>query len=98
MVRPLRIQYPRAGYHVTSRGNARQAIVRDDRDRQSLLDVLASVVGRAKWRCHAYCLMENHYHLLLETLARKGHILTQGQIGRRGSRGSATRSPGGCNA
>jgi REP element-mobilizing transposase RayT len=67
MARPLRIEYPGAVYHVTSRGNARQAIFRDDRDRQSLLDVLASVVGRAKWLCHAYCLMENHYHLLVET-------------------------------
>jgi putative transposase len=67
MARPLRIEYPGAVYHVTSRGNARQAIFRDDRDRQRLLDVLAAVVGRAKWRCHAYCLMENHYHLLLET-------------------------------
>jgi putative transposase len=67
MARPLRIEYPGAVYHVTSRGNARQAIFRDDRDRQSLLDVLAAVVGRAKWLCHAYCLMENHYHLLLET-------------------------------
>jgi len=67
MARPLRIEYPGALYHVTSRGNGRQAIVRDDRDRQSLLDVLAGVVAKSNWLCHAYCLMENHYHLLLET-------------------------------
>ena len=68
MARPLRIEYPGAVYHVTSRGNARQAIFIDDEDRGRFLDVLSRVVQRFNWLCHAYCLMENHYHLLIETL------------------------------
>lgn len=67
MARPLRIEFPGAVYHVTSRGNARQDIVVDDRDRSQWLSVLAHVVDRFGWLCHAYCLMDNHYHLLLET-------------------------------
>ena len=67
MARPLRLTYPGAVYHVTARGNARQAIYRDDADRQAFLSVLADVVMRYHWRCHAYCLMNNHYHLLIET-------------------------------
>lgn len=67
MARPLRIQYEGALYHVTSRGNAGQRIFFDDRDRTHFLDVLAQAVERFQWICHAYCLMPNHYHLLLET-------------------------------
>ena len=67
MARPLRLEYPGAVYHVTSRGNARQDIVMDDRDRTLFLERLAHVIDRFGWRCHAYCLMDNHYHLLLET-------------------------------
>lgn len=67
MARPLRIEFPGAVYHVTSRGNARQKIFRDDEDRETFLAVLAWVVERFGWRCHAYCLMDNHFHLLLET-------------------------------
>jgi len=67
MARPLRIEFSGALYHVTGRGNARLAIVEDDTDRQGFLDVLASVVQRYGWRCYAYCLMDNHYHLLVET-------------------------------
>ncbi len=67
MARPLRIEFPGAVYHVTSRGNARQAIFIDDEDRGRFLDGLSLVVERFKWFCHAYCLMENHYHLLIET-------------------------------
>lgn len=67
MSRPLRIAFPGAVYHVTSRGNARQAIVADDRDRVQFLAILGHVVERYGWRCHAYCLMDNHYHLLIET-------------------------------
>lgn len=67
MARPLRIEFSGAVYHVTSRGNARQDIVRDDRDRTQFLTLLAHVIDRYGWRCHAYCLMDNHYHLLLET-------------------------------
>lgn len=67
MARPLRIEFPGALYHVTARGNARQAIFRDDADRELLLGVLGDVVSRFRWRCHAHCLMGNHYHLLIET-------------------------------
>ncbi|ULA63282.1 MAG: Y1Tnp domain-containing protein [Nitrospira sp.] len=67
MARPLRIEFPGAVYHVTSRGNARQDIVTDDQDRSQWLILLAHVVERYGWRCHAYCLMDNHYHLLIET-------------------------------
>lgn len=67
MARQLRIEFPGAVYHVTSRGNARLAIYEDDGDREDFLQVLRSAVDRHHWRCHAYCLMENHYHLLIET-------------------------------
>jgi REP element-mobilizing transposase RayT len=67
MARPLRIEFPGAVYHVTSRGNAKQAIFIDDEDRGSFLDLLSIVVERFNWLCHAYCLMGNHYHLLIET-------------------------------
>ncbi|HUL22289.1 MAG TPA: transposase [Thermodesulfobacteriota bacterium] len=67
MARPLRIEFPGAVYHVTSRGNARQPIFNDYEDRGGFLDILSIVVERFNWLCHAYCLMENHYHLLIET-------------------------------
>jgi putative transposase len=67
MARPLRIEFPGALYHVTSRGNARQPIYLDDVDRRRFLEHLGEVVALHRWRCHAYCLMTNHYHLLLET-------------------------------
>ena len=67
MARPLRIQFPGAVYHVTSRGNARQRIYLDDQDRRRFLAILSHVVDRYDWLCHAYCLMDNHYHLILET-------------------------------
>ena len=68
MTRPLRLEFPGAVYHVTSRGNARQAIFLDKDDRESFLRILSSVVARFNWLCHAYCLMETHYHLLVETV------------------------------
>lgn len=67
MARPLRLEFPGALYHVTARGNARHAIVLDDQDRQRFLDVLARVVDHFHLLLHAYCLMDNHYHLLVET-------------------------------
>lgn len=67
MARPLRIEYSGAVYHVTSRGNARADIFADSADRQTFLLLLESVVHRFNWICHAYCLMDNHYHLLTET-------------------------------
>ena len=67
MARPLRLEFAGAVYHLTSRGNARQKVFFSDEDRQLFLDTLAQVVSRYGWICHAYCLMANHYHLLVET-------------------------------
>jgi putative transposase len=67
MARPLRIEFAGALYHVTSRGNAREAIYLTDEDRQQFLTLLENTVKRYDWYCHAYCLMGNHYHLLIET-------------------------------
>ncbi len=65
MARPLRLEFPGAIYHVTSRGNARQRVFFTDADRELLLSILSGVVSRYGWICHAYCLMANHYHLLI---------------------------------
>ncbi|PMJ90631.1 transposase [Vibrio sp. 10N.261.55.A7] len=67
MSRPLRIEYAGALYHVTSRGNARQPIYLDEADFALFLDVLADTCRRFNWVIHSYCLMTNHYHLLVET-------------------------------
>ena len=67
MARPLRIEYPGALYHVTSRGDRQEAIFDDDQDRTAFLNILGDVISRYRWRCHAYCLMGNHYHLMIET-------------------------------
>ena len=67
MARPLRIEYAGALYHVTSRGDRQEAIFDDDQDRRAFLNVVGQVVSRFRWRCHAYCLMSNHYHLMIET-------------------------------
>jgi len=67
MARPLRVEFEDAVYHITARGNARQDIFLGDEDRIGFLAVLADVVDRFSWICHAYCLMSNHYHLLIET-------------------------------
>ncbi len=67
MARPLRIAFPGALYHLTSRGNARQPIFLADADRRAFLHRLGRVVEAHGWRCLAYCLMPNHYHLLVET-------------------------------
>ena len=69
MARPLRLEFAGALYHVTARGNERRAIFLDDldTDRAMFLDTLAQAVERFDWVCHGYCLMTNHYHLLIET-------------------------------
>lgn len=69
MARPRRIEFAGAVYHLTSRGNARQPIYRDEDDRQAFVALLGEVLRRFQWLCHAYCLMDNHYHLLVETRA-----------------------------
>jgi REP-associated tyrosine transposase len=67
MARPPRILVPGGFYHVTCRGNRRQPIYADDRDRELFLRLVGRVVARRAWRCHAFCLMPNHYHLVVET-------------------------------
>jgi len=67
MSRPLRIEFSGAVYHVTSRGDRREDIYLDDGDRQLWLDTLGEACNRFGWIVHSYCLMTNHYHLLIET-------------------------------
>jgi putative transposase len=67
MARPLRIEFPGAFYHITSRGNARQDIFLNDRDRERFLEILQETVEEHRWVLYGYCLMSNHYHLLIET-------------------------------
>jgi len=69
MGRPLRIEYPDAFYHITARGNERQNIFRSNRDRERFLGYLESASERYKAIIHTYCLMDNHYHILLQTPA-----------------------------
>src|SRR5438132_664548 len=67
MVRKLRIQYPGAVYHVLNRGDRREGIFHDDADRQRFIETLGEACGKTGWQVHAYCLMPNHFHLVLET-------------------------------
>ena len=67
MARPIRVEFEGAVYHVMARGNERRAVFRDDNDRQRFLETLAEIVERFGVRVHAYCLMGNHYHLLVGT-------------------------------
>ena len=68
MARPLRIEFPNALYHITSRGDRREAIYRDDEDRRQWLKILGEVCECSNWVIHGYCQMTNHYHLLAETI------------------------------
>ena len=67
MARPVRLEYPGALWHVTVRGNERRHVFRAESDRLFFLDLLGRTVGLFRWRLHAYVLMGNHYHLLVET-------------------------------
>ena len=67
MARKLRVQYPGAIYYVMNRGDHREPIVRDDFDRQRFLATLAEACGKTGWQVHAYCLLPNHFHLVVET-------------------------------
>lgn len=67
MARPLRIEFPGALYHVTSRGNERRSIFRSDLDRNAFLEFLASAVRRFHWSVTAWVLMDNHFHLVIQT-------------------------------
>lgn len=68
MARPLRIQFPGAYYHVMCRGNARQKIFYNDHDRRKFMSLLTDTKEMYQVRLHAYTLMDNHFHLLIQTL------------------------------
>lgn len=67
MSRPIRIEFPDALYHVTARGDRREDIFEDDADRKMFLATLEQVITQFNWLCHAWCLMDNHYHLMIQT-------------------------------
>lgn len=67
MARDLRIEYEGAVYHVTNRGNGQEMIYRQEADWKAFLGIMSDVVSEFGWRIYTYCLMGNHYHLLLET-------------------------------
>ena len=67
MPRKLRLEYGGAIYHVINRGDRKEEIVLDDHDRQRFVDTLGEVCQKAGWQVHAYCLMSNHFHLVIET-------------------------------
>lgn len=67
MARPLRIELAGGVYHVTSRGDRREMIYGDDADRRAWVDLFGEVCEQFNWRCHAWCQMGNHYHLVVET-------------------------------
>src|SRR6266542_371890 len=73
MPRKLRIEYPGAIYHVMSRGDRREPIFRDDEDRKLFLATLGECCGKTDWQVHAWCLMPNHFHLVVET--PKGNLV-----------------------
>ena len=68
MARKLRVQYPGAIYHVMNRGDRREAIFVDDIDRRLFLETLGEACEKTDWQIHALCLMNNHLHLVAETL------------------------------
>ncbi len=67
MARPLRIEFPGALYHLTARGDGQEDIYLDDEDRAQFLGLVGAICERLNWVCYAYCLMSNHYHLVMET-------------------------------
>ena len=79
MARPARVEYPGAYYHVTMRGDQNRNVYGDGRDGAAFLNLLTKACARFRWRCHAYCLMPDHYRLLIEiqdeSLARGMHYL-----------------------
>lgn len=93
MARPLRLQFPGGHYHVISRGNNRKPVFCDDVDRAWFLHTLDRVSTRLDWRILAYCLMNNHYHLFLET---PGPSLARGMRDLNGSYAQAFNRRHGC--
>ncbi|MFC1577908.1 transposase, partial [Thermodesulfobacteriota bacterium] len=67
MARPLRVEYPGAFYHVINRGNAGENLFKGIRDREKFLEYLETAIERFSLKIYTYCLMTNHFHVLLET-------------------------------
>ena len=67
MARKLRVEYPGALYHLMSRGDRREPVFHDDPDRELFLATLGEACQKAVWEVHAFCLMPNHFHLVIET-------------------------------
>ena len=72
MPRALRMEYEGAIYHVLNRGDRREPIFRDDADRQRFLETLGEACAKTDWQVHAFCLMGNHFHLVIETSLSAG--------------------------
>lgn len=68
MSRPLRLELAGGLYHLTSRGDRREDIYIADSDRKKWLEIFGQVCKRFNWKCHSYCLMRNHYHIVVETV------------------------------
>jgi REP element-mobilizing transposase RayT len=67
MARKIRLEYAGAIYHVMNRGDRREPIFEDDEDRQRFLEILGEACAKTGWEVHAFCLMPNHFHLVVET-------------------------------
>src|SRR5436190_10209924 len=67
MARKMRVQYPGAVYHIMSRGDHRESIFEDDQDRELFLATLGEACAKTQWQMHAFCLIFNHFHLVVET-------------------------------
>ncbi|MEK7677970.1 MAG: transposase [Verrucomicrobiota bacterium] len=67
MLRKLRLEYEEAVYYVMNRGDRREDIFLDEEDRMRFLDTLSQACSRTDWQVHAYCLMRNHFHFVVET-------------------------------
>ena len=67
MARKLRLEYPGAIYHLLNRGDRREPIFKDDSDRERFLNTLGEACAKTSWQVHAFCLMLNHFHLVVET-------------------------------
>jgi len=89
MARSVRIQYAGAVYHVMCHGNRREAIYRDEKDREMFLTTLAEMCERTGGVVHSYVLMGNHYHLFWETL--EGDLVAGHRAGERRSECAAHR-------
>src|SRR3990170_295419 len=67
MVRPLRLTYENATYHITTRGNRRENIFYSDKDKAVFVEKMNETFSKYSFTCYAYCLMDNHYHLFIKT-------------------------------